>query len=241
MQNTSQTYKNIVADPNHEFRPRIVFATNPEFVITNENLIGISTTSQLISDFNFPIGNVCCSECDLEFIKPDITIPRMCKFSVYVQAYVDGTNQESEWLPKGTFFIDTRQSDKYGDYKSMKIHAYDAMRKAQADFPISVGHNWPAKAAAIVGDISATIGVPVDPRNTYTDDDYSLVAGYSCGEVLSFIAIINGGNWIITDQNTLRLVKLNDVPTDQQTDYITDEHYNPLTFGGTRITIGGDG
>lgn len=240
MQSTTQAYKDIVANPNHEFRPKIVFATTPEFVITNENLVGISTTSQLISDFNFPIGNVCCSECELEFIKPDIVIPRMCEFSVYVQAYIADTDQESEWLPKGTFFIDTRKSDKYGDFKSMKVHAYDGMRKAQADFPLDVAHDWPAKASTIVGDISSVIGVPVDSRNTYTDDDYSLVAGYTCGEVLAFIAIINGGNWIITDQNTLRLVKLNDTPTDQQTDYITDENYNPITFGGTRITIGGD-
>ena len=55
-------------------------------------------------------------------------------------------------------------------------------------------------------------------------------------EVLSGIAISNAGNWVITLEGKLLLIKITDIPP--ETNYLITEDGDAITFGGVRINIG---
>lgn len=54
-------------------------------------------------------------------------------------------------------------------------------------------------------------------------------------EVLGYIAVSNAGNWIITDEGKLLLVKFGDIPA--ETNYLVEEGGFAITFGGDRILV----
>ena len=65
--------------------------------------------------------------------------------------------------------------------------------------------------------------------------DIGLPVGYSMREVLSNIASMYGGNWIMTFEGKLRLVTLTELP--EETYYLLEEHFDAITFGGDRILV----
>ena len=109
----------------------------------------------------------------------------------------------TDWIPFGTFYIDTREIAANG---LMTITAYDRMLAAEQEFPSSAGSMTMNAAVAY---IAAALGVETDSRNQiapYSID--SPVGLYTMREVLSGIAAASGGNFIITEDNKLRLVRL---------------------------------
>ena len=53
--------------------------------------------------------------------------------------------------------------------------------------------------------------------------------------MLKNIACCNGGNWIITDESNLLLIKLGDVSV--ETNYLVDDNGFALLFGEVRIIV----
>jgi hypothetical protein len=90
----------------------------------------------------------------------------------------------------------------------------------------------------MVQHIADSINISVDPRTFermnrgYT---FPLPVGYSSREVLGFIAASYGGNFIISDENQLLLIKLGDLP--KETNYLIDAVGDAITFGGDRILV----
>jgi hypothetical protein len=88
----------------------------------------------------------------------------------------------------------------------MTITAYDRMLAAERDFPSSAGS---MTMSAAVTHIANQLGITVDSRNSiapYSID--SPVGVYTMREVLCGIAAASGGNFIITENNKLRLISL---------------------------------
>ena len=54
-------------------------------------------------------------------------------------------------------------------------------------------------------------------------------------EVLGYIGVANAGNWIITMEGKLRLVKLGDIP--EESNLLVDDYGNPILFGEVRIIV----
>lgn len=109
----------------------------------------------------------------------------------------------TDWIPFGTFYIDTRETAANG---LMTITAYDRMLAAEQSFPSTAGSMTMSAATAY---IAAAIGVDVDSRNQiapYSID--SPVGIYTMREVLSGIAAASGGNFVITENNKLRLIRI---------------------------------
>lgn len=109
----------------------------------------------------------------------------------------------TDWIPFGTFYIDTRETAANG---LMTITAYDRMLAAEQSFPSTAGSMTMSAATAY---IAAAIGVDVDSRNQiapYSID--SPVGLYTMREVLSGIAAASGGNFVITENNKLRLIRI---------------------------------
>ena len=96
---------------------------------------------------------------------------------------------------------------------------------------------WPKTMVSVVEEIAYRIGVGIDPRTKIkTGADY--VVPYPSGktmiQVLGDIGACHGGNWIITEENLLRLVPL--ISSPDETFRIISEYYEQIkTAEGDRL------
>ena len=171
-------------------------------------------------------------------IVPIGTIPRQAQINVFVRVCVG--EQASEWIPKGVFFFSTRELDKVSGI--LTVTGYDAMLKAEnvwlnEDY---VYDNWPMPQETAVADIAQRMGVSVDPRTVFSDDfpvEYPVdeEGDLTMREALSFIAVSDAGNWIITDEGKLRLIRFGDIP--EQAGYLVTEYGQPIQFAGEVLIL----
>ena len=122
MQTTSETYKTLLAKGTN-VTSKEVRATIGLDEYYQDQLVEVKTTSALMSGDNL-IGNCIASTLDIKIRNPN-TIPRMAQIDIKVR--LDDGETQSEWLPKGTYFIDTRAIED----NVLHIVAYDAMLKTE--------------------------------------------------------------------------------------------------------------
>ncbi len=231
MHRTSELYRRLLRDPGHrkEFQVNIAGADYGQ-----EHILSLETSGGVFAEPD--IGNCASRQIDLRLRRPG-TIPRSARMQVFVRLVVG--NESSEWVPKGVFFISTRQLDKVSGV--LDIHGFDAMRRAGEVWDIDPYANWPISQQEAVEDIARQMGVEVDPRTVLSGD---FLVGYPVDEngdlamqdVLEGIAVCNAGNWVITDEGKLLLLRLGDIPP--ETFYLVTEHGRPITFGGVKILVG---
>lgn len=155
------------------------------------------------------VGGCICGEIDVEMLLPTTNIPKRARLIPYVR-FTDG-KRTSEWIQKGVFYADTRDKTSNETNATLTIHGYDAMLRAEADYPAESKLDWPATDIDVVKEIAAAMGVGVDKR---TSDAMTrrykiqLPTGYSQREVLGYIAGSYAGNFIITDIGELLLVQI---------------------------------
>lgn len=228
MQNVSETYNALLS----------AGADKEVSVVINgvryyeSSIMSMSTNRSVFSD-KPTIGGCIAGELEMSILNPASAIPRMASIKPYVRL-TDGT-QTSEWVQKGEFFIDTRETTQNDDdLDILTIHGYDAMLLAEKDYPDD-NHTYPRTASDVVALIAATMGVSVDDRTASRLSGITVPTfplGYSCREVLSNIAVLACGNWIMSDIGELLLLPLNDLP---------EETFLLVTGIGEIITFGGDG
>ena len=207
---------------------------------TTDRIVSAKARSAMM-DKGATIGSCIAKELDLVLRDPGI-IPRMAK--IVMQYRLNDGTRHSEWIYKGTFFVDTREIDSFG---VISIHAYDAMLMAEQFFPAKAGNRkitWPMTDVAAAKAIQQIIGVNWDARNNdIMTAEYSIPdpgsgeKAYTMREALGFIGAMYGGNWIVTDDNKLRLILLGDIPADTS-NLLIDEHGRYITIGGDRIIVG---
>lgn len=212
MQTTDATYAALLAaDAPREVRAVIAGTTyGQDKIVSAKSAAAVLKGNQLV-------GNCISAQLNLSLREPG-TIPRMAEIDVGVRLN-DGTTQ-SGWLPKGTFYIDTRTQED----DVLKITAYDAMLKTEQSFTRSGDQGeWPRTDISVVNEIAQRIGVSVDARTTalmsrgylvqypgiVLEDGtpkYSADGGLTMREVLGYIGVMYGGDWVISDAGELRLV-----------------------------------
>lgn len=240
MQETSALYKSIVSGP-YSCRCKLVVYSGSTLVgeFGMDRLTEMSTAQAMIKDDKLLIGNCISGSINVSFYPTDgngdtVEIPRMAKLVPMVQIYND--NNTSEWIQKGEFFIDTRYVNALSGL--MTLTGYDAMLKAESDYPSDDESEYPKSDIDIVEFIASGLGVDVDDR-TYDviDADYQigLPIGYSCREVLSGIATLYGANFVITDLGKLRAIGIGDIG--QSVCYLVDENNNVILIGGEAINV----
>ena len=151
---------------------------------------------------------------------------------IYFDALIPGT-ETSEWLPNGVFWLDTREYRTYGGESFVSIHGYDAMLKAEDDYP-STNHSWPYLDTAVVAEIATAMGVSVDARTTaWLTAGYliELPTAYTMRETLEHIAAAYGGNFVMSAEGKLLFVPLCGMDEPSAFDYLADENGNALVFG----------
>ena len=221
MQTTSQTWKTMWASGNAHMETVAVIAGTTYTEISNPVI------SRAVMQNNLSVGNAVSASCVFS-VRTSNSIPRSAEVQIKIRL-TDGVTT-SEWLTKGTFYISRRSVDPVTGV--ITLECYDALLKANADMPallpwttqdgdvvttnsgewLYFSASYPRNMADLLNDLLLILGFELDARtviNTgaiYTID--SVDAGMSIHDVLCKIAAANGGNWIITPENKLRLVPL---------------------------------
>jgi hypothetical protein len=235
-------WDSIIATDGHFFRHRVVINSvtyNQPYIVSMETSYGV------FADDTPSVGACLAGELTLSIYAPSVTIPRMATVNPFVRVE-DGTNV-SDWLPQGKFFIDSRELTQNEDGMDiLSLHCYDAMLKSEADFP-SVTDSLADNDINTVKRIANGMGLQSSVNSTAGIDSRTVALignsnhgigrpiGYSMREVLSKIATIYGGNWIISYSGQLYLVPLNGIPP--STNYLITQDSHPITFGGVRILV----
>lgn len=241
MQNVSDLYNTIIAQTNHWFETRV--RINGVYY-GEDKLMSVNAANRIFDSEQPTVGGCISGELEVKMLVPTVAIPRMAEVRPYVRV-TDGT-RTSEWIPQGVFYIDTRETTHNDNgLDILTIHCYDAMLKAEADYP-STSTSFPKSDVNVVKEIAKTMGLQssitatsgIDPRTlTLMNKNYQigLPVGYSMREVLSNIAAMYAGNWIMNYDGKLRLITLTELPS--ETNYLIDSAYDAITFGGDRILV----
>lgn len=143
----------------------------------------------------------------------------------------------SEWMEFGTFFIDQRDTSFEG---LLTVDCYDAMLKANQSYldGSDSSANWPKTMKAVVEEVAYRLGVGIDPRtkiNTGADYVVPYPSGKTMIQVLGDIGACHGGNWIITEENLLRLVPLVTAP--DETFHVISHDYEKVKTADGHLLI----
>lgn len=155
------------------------------------------------------IGRVCSATMTVT-IRPvaGVDIPKAAAVSAYVRLVSKDGLTTTAWVSIGKFNISSRSGK-----TNIALTLRDDMIKAGQTYLDKTSiSNWPVQQSAVVDDIAAIMGVTVDSRTVLkTGSSYRANIPDSdmlISEVLSYIAVCNGGNWIITEEGKLRLIPL---------------------------------
>lgn len=198
-----------------------------------DKIASCHVSKALFSGSTLSAGGCVSAEMEIVLIEPD-DIPRGADVKLYAR------ESDGEWIPQGIFFIDTRPKSEV--LNTVTLSCFDAMLATEQVWltPDYASKNWPMPQSDAVADIAARIGVEVDSRTVlstsfpveYPVDEYGDI---TMREVLSYVAMSNAGNWIITNEGKLLLVRLNDIPP--ETNYLIDKKGNAILFGEVRLIV----
>ena len=168
-------------------------------------LYSVKQTQEVFQGRAPEVGACCASTLEISIV-PTARVPRMAEIQLYVRLTAE--NEASEWIEAGTYYVDTRAKSEDG--QSLRLTAYDSMLKCDLPYLENTSfEEWPQSEDDVVEDIADAIGVEVDSRTELAGYDVPYPNDYTMREVLGYIGAANGGNWIITPENKLLLVKLN--------------------------------
>lgn len=243
MHNTSSLYQTILAGA-HRKEIKVVINNvtyDQSYIVNCKTSISVFNSSSDLPN----MGGCTSAQLDLSLVNVDSNnIPKAAEIKVYYRL-VNNT-QQSEWIQKGIFYIDTRSIDKDN---VLEIHAYDAMIKTENTMYLSAGDqgSWPKTDSQVVSIIATAIGCTVDSRTTaLMNRSYTVEypgygdSGYTIREVLGFIGTMYGGNWVISDDGALLLISLYDTTRDT---YNTDDalsYYKLFPESNTFFKISGN-
>ena len=216
MQPTSSTYRTLFAMPNHykEWRVSINGVVYGQDVIVKS--IDDSDCEPVISRPTFldtpTVGNCYAAQFTCVLLLASSQIPRMA--TVIPSYRLRAGNQASEWITEGTFYLDIRAFDK--ESNTVSLTCYDDMLKTDGPegktyAELTEFDEWPQPMEDVVDEICDLIGISLDARTTILSGNGYMVGypnDYTMREILGFIAAVHGGNFVISPQRALRLIRL---------------------------------
>lgn len=237
MQQVSATYTALISQPHIVETKLEVWDKGGESQVHtfNENEIAsVYTSRALFSNNNPSVGGTVSCEIDCELYSVDgVTIPRMAMLKPYVRIKTD--TEESEWIPKGVYWVDTRNED-YNS-KKIQIHGYDAMLRGEQLFADGTSvEDWPRTDIQVLNGctingthydgVAQKLGITIQqsslnainkgysvqfPGTVQTSNGDSMSvrgAAMTVREVLGAIGAMYCGNWTIDEDGTMRFVQL---------------------------------
>lgn len=202
MHKTSELYKEIVADKFHKVECKLLI----DGVEYGENaLVSVETENNLFAEEAPSCGNAVSGTITAKLRTPNTVIRTKAKMELFARVTSGGL--ASEWIPKGVYFLDTRekQKAKNGEDTIIVLDGFDAMLFGEQDYTPS--GNWPKSDAEVVGDMCWLLGVKCawHPNKNF---QISKPVGYSVREILGYIAAMYGGSVTINDSGKLQFIGL---------------------------------
>jgi len=175
------------------------------------------------------IGQAASAQLSLSFV-PLGPVPPAAEIKLSVR--LTNGSLSTAWVPQGTYYIDHRDGEQ--ELGTLNVTAFDRMLFAEEAYFSSglITGVWPRSAPAVVQDICTRLGIGLDSRSVI---DSALMVpmpvNLTMRDVLRQIAAAHGGNFIITPENKLRLLSLEDLPDitllgDEHGNFVADEHGN---------------
>lgn len=199
MQKRPKGWETARDDPNH-IGELLVTINGKEYAA--QDIVSCEIERNLLEN-TAEVGNATAAVLTLKIGQGE-AIPKRAKVVVQYRLALD--DARTDYIPKGTYWINTRKKD--GRY--LKLTCYDAMLMTQQDYLGDVtADDWPQQETACAAEIAQRIGVEIDPRSQIGTGDghrVSMPVGRTMREVLEQIAAANGGNWCITPAGKLLLV-----------------------------------
>lgn len=174
---------------------------------TECTLVSAPVISRALTQGGMTVGNAVSATCQLSVRTGGAGIPRAAP--VVVEMRLSDGADASEWLPAGTFYISRRQRDPITGV--LALECYDALLRANAVWEPEAG-SWPRAMSAVLTELATLLGVSQDGRNVLITGSAYVIdapeAGTTIRDALCRIAAANGGSFILTPDNKLRLVPL---------------------------------
>lgn len=191
----------------------------------------INTTASMFAGSIPEIGAVTSRSIKLSMRNPAQIIPRSARMIPYER--IRNWNRASEWIPKGVYYIDTRDTDPgYEDHDGtpvqfLDIYGTDAMMKAEADYPEPLEEwpvawpeemgialpQWPnALDISVLAEIAVFLGVEIEPETVAAiNRGYRIPTNtdFCPREILNQIGVAYSGNLNLNDCGRLQLVPVN--------------------------------
>ena len=211
-----------------------------EYVELDESKIySLKTSGSVFPERQPSIGNFCARELDAVFIPPaNRTIPKRARIRIFT--YLDNGTQQSERIPKGVYWIDTREYT-FGKTKMM-VHGYDAAVKFDADIA-ETDFEWPVSPTTLILNLAQSVGVSVSGKSREAlDAMVSIIYRVpfticTKREMIKYLAAAVGYNAYIDDLGRLSFIPLRIDTAVKTVVYLADENGNPITIGGDRIIV----
>lgn len=222
MQSTSDIYKRILARDDYIVR-RMAVVDGVEY--TDETgLVSVAKQHRLYVGTGPGVGGTAAAEYEL-VLHTDNVLPRLSRIELFVS--LAGGGEQSEWIPVGTGFSDTRKRDKIrGEWH---VTGFDALLLAEQLY-IPTGAEpgeWPRACADVVADICQRIGLTLDPRTLLMEYEVGFPGEMTMRSILGEIAAMHMGNWTVTNAGLLYLAPL--VPEGETQDL--SDHMSSLLTG----------
>lgn len=200
MYTTSKEYKNANVEPIRQFESEILIGSRK---LTNEDLISFTINQSIQQDETFSIGNTISSCLNLLFLHDDIETDDKDIVDIKLGMLV---NETYEYIPLGIYNIHSIDSN---DTITTLI-CYDNMVKF--DIAYSENNENPTLYTVINRLVELT-GVKFGGTlSNYKDYKLASLKGYSCREILGFIAGVLGSNAIINREGKFDFISLSTQP-----------------------------
>ena len=207
MQTVSDLFKSKIKEASREFECKITIGDS---IYTNEDLVDMKISNGIPGD-GFMIGATPSATLDLTLLNRGDTIYSTNQIKIEIGLNI---GSKFEYLLMGKFNIDEVEKTDY----TVKFTAYDNMIKFEAAYFSTLGDN--PTLQQVVNELASKTGV----QFTGSIPSYTVkkLEGFTCREVLGYVASICGGNALITREGKFTIV------TPKEVGYtITPDNYIP--------------
>lgn len=196
MQNTTANYKLEINKPSREFECKITIGNN---IYNNDELVNL-TLEHTQPQEGFSIGDTISQSLDLTLLNRGDIIYSTSQIKVEIGLKIGST---IEYILMGIFNIDDIEKTDY----TTKFTSYDNMIKFETPYFSSLGDKPTLKQ--VVNELSKITGIEfIGSLPNYT---VSKLEGFTCREVLSYVASICGGNAVITRDGKFTIKSLSEI------------------------------
>lgn len=205
----NQTYNDILSNGgNYEWQIK-----NGSNTFGKDKLISGTITATQYEQLS--VGNVIASQVDLKLW--NVTVDTSSSLIVQFRA-TDGSSTSS-WYTKGIYYIDTVETSPYSEVTH--ITGFDSMLKAEVVY-LKTGTWTNRTTCQVLTQVASDMGVSVESATStlISDNPITITSAPSMGEngttdreMLSLIASLYSGNFVIDSAGKLKLIRLSVTPS----------------------------